>query len=135
VLIGRNEEAPTAKRIKMAIGNVASAVNVSPTHVAMCNVCAVHFRSLDAISGHFEDTSHKQLYRLQKKALQFERAVVGDLYASSLPITCLICKLDCTSVTDLQQHVIGQKHRQLNSARATDLPASKKVITPITYNM
>jgi hypothetical protein len=55
-----------------------------PDLEVVCNVCDVHFYSLDTVSDHFDDESHKQLYSLLLKSVKSQHAISGVL-ASAAP--------------------------------------------------
>jgi len=65
-----------------------------------CKLCVRDFLSIDAISLHFKESSHKQLHESKLKQLQ--------------PIMCVVCNVEGTAdVPRMKKHVDGEEHRRM----------------------
>ena len=112
----------------------------SNTGLGYCQICNKLFRSETETSKHFSSSKHSAKVQIYNELLRSEAAVLAGLAQPNPPphrgYYCEVCEADCSSESQLEQHLCGDRHRtnlrSMERELASD-PELDKDINP--YNL
>ncbi|KAG5447328.1 hypothetical protein CSKR_109841 [Clonorchis sinensis] len=83
--------------------------NTQPKENFTCTVCDVSFTSFEQRDAHLNGHKHRQkLLTMSPSVAQVPHS--SSTHNSQGPFRCISCNLDCSSLSQLNQHLMGKKH-------------------------